>query len=238
MRSPSRKLLALAAVVLFAAVTAIAGATNTQHRPGIHNGVITTCVEPPTKGNRTTSGDLNFLVCLKGARKVSWNIRGPRGLSGPEGPAGARGAQGPAGPQGPQGPAGPAGGRSGFRCAATGVRCRRRRCDPRRHRRDLGCLLDRARVTSRRYDRWDVPLHLYHCPGTVLRCGQGGRSLGQRWHGVLLSAPPAREDRYATRRPASPPSTASTPTAQAAPPSQDLDQAAQVSHARTTRPSM
>ena len=113
MRSPSRKLLALAAVVLFAAVTAIAGATNTQHRPGIHNGVITTCVEPATKGNRTTSGDLNFLVCLKGARKVSWNIRGPRGLSGPEGPTGARGAQGPAGPQGPQGPAGPAGGAPG-----------------------------------------------------------------------------------------------------------------------------
>ena len=110
MRSPSRKLLALAAVVLFAAVTAIAGATNTQHRPGIHNGVITTCVEPPTRGNRTTSGDLNFLVCLKGARKVSWNIRGPRG---PAGPAGARGAQGPAGPQGPQGPAGPAGGAPG-----------------------------------------------------------------------------------------------------------------------------
>ena len=106
MRSPSSKLLAAAAVVSFAAVTAIAGATNTAHRPGIHNGVITTCVEPPTKGNRTTSGDLNFLVCLKGARKVSWNIRGPRGPAGPAGPAGARGAQGPAGPQGPPGPAG------------------------------------------------------------------------------------------------------------------------------------
>ena len=102
MNSPSSKLLAAAAVVSFAAVTAIAGASNTQHRPGIHNGVITTCVEPLTKGNRTTSGDLNFLVCAKGARKVSWNIRGPRGPSGPAGPAGARGAQGPAGPQGPQ----------------------------------------------------------------------------------------------------------------------------------------
>jgi len=100
MRSPSRKLLAFAAVVLFAAVTAIAGATNTQNRPGIHNGVITTCVEPPTKGNRTTSGDLNFLVCLKGARKVSWNIRGPRG---PAGPAGARALKVPQARRAPKG---------------------------------------------------------------------------------------------------------------------------------------
>ena len=75
-RSPSMKLLAAAVVVSFAAVTAVAGAGNTTHRPGIHNGVITACVEPPTKGNRATSGDLNFLVCLKGARKVSWNVRG------------------------------------------------------------------------------------------------------------------------------------------------------------------
>ena len=52
MKSPSSKLLAAAAAVSFAAVTAIAGATNTTHRPGIHNGVITTCVEPLTKGNR------------------------------------------------------------------------------------------------------------------------------------------------------------------------------------------
>ena len=123
-RSPSTKLLAVAVVVAFASVTAIAGAGNTTHRPGVHNGVITACVEPPTKGNRATSGDLNFLVCLKGARKVSWNVRGPRGLrglrglpgsagaqgpQGPAGPAGAQGAAGPAGPAGPTGPGGPAG---------------------------------------------------------------------------------------------------------------------------------
>ena len=86
---------------------------HTTHRPGIHNGVITACVEPPTKGNRATSGDLNFLVCLKGARKVSWNVRGPRGLRGPTGAQGAQGPAGPAGAQGAQGPAGapgPAGG--------------------------------------------------------------------------------------------------------------------------------
>ena len=51
-RSPSMKLLAAAVVVSFAAVTAVAGAGNTTHRPGIHNGVITACVEPPTKAIR------------------------------------------------------------------------------------------------------------------------------------------------------------------------------------------
>ncbi len=45
-------------------------------QPGVHNGVITACVEPLTKGNRATSGDLNFLACLKGALKISWNIQG------------------------------------------------------------------------------------------------------------------------------------------------------------------
>ena len=45
-------------VLFFAVVAAIAGASNTA-RPGVHNGVITACVEPPTKGNRATSGDLN-----------------------------------------------------------------------------------------------------------------------------------------------------------------------------------
>ena len=109
MKSPSTKLLlAAAAVVSFATVTTIAGATNSQ-QPGVHNGVITACVEPPTKGNSATSGDLNFLVCLKGARKISWNIRGPRG---PAGQAGPQGAQGPAGPQGAQGPPGHRRGRS------------------------------------------------------------------------------------------------------------------------------
>jgi hypothetical protein len=105
-RSASTRLMAVAAVVVFATVAAIAAASNDQ-LPGIHNGVITACVEPPTKGNKATSGDLNFLACLKGARKISWNITGPRG---PAGPAGPPGAQGPAGSgSGSQGPAGPAG---------------------------------------------------------------------------------------------------------------------------------
>ena len=125
-RSPSTKLLAAAVVVSFASVTAIAGAGNTTHRPGVHNGVVTACFEPPTKGNRATSGDLNVLVCLKGARKISWNIRGPRGLRGLPGPAGARGVQGPAGPAGARGatgPAGPAGARGATGATgATGAR--------------------------------------------------------------------------------------------------------------------
>src|SRR5262249_59730813 len=109
-------LLALAVLVACVAAASIASANNTAIPPaGIHNGVITVCIEPPTKGNRATSGDLNLLVCAKGARRLSWNVRGPRGIrgiAGPAGPAGAQGAQGPAGPagaQGAQGPAGPAG---------------------------------------------------------------------------------------------------------------------------------
>ena len=50
-RSPSTKLLAAAGVVLFATVATIAGAGNTQ-QPGVRNGVITACIEPPTKGNQ------------------------------------------------------------------------------------------------------------------------------------------------------------------------------------------
>ncbi len=112
MKSVSTTRLAAVVVVLFATVAAIAAAGNNQ-LPGVHNGVITACVEPPTKGNKATSGDLNFLACLKGAKKISWSITGPRG---PAGPPGAQGAQGPAGsgsgspgPAGPAGAAGPAG---------------------------------------------------------------------------------------------------------------------------------
>ena len=45
--------------------------------PGVHNGVVTACVEPATKANKATSGDLNVLACLKGATKISWSITGP-----------------------------------------------------------------------------------------------------------------------------------------------------------------
>src|SRR3954469_23420842 len=101
MKSLSTKLLAAAAVVVFAVVATIAAASDTRtvsntQTPGVHNGVITTCVEPATKGNKATSGDLNFLVCLKGAKRLSWNIRGPRGPAGAAGTPGAQGAAGPA----------------------------------------------------------------------------------------------------------------------------------------------
>lgn len=111
MKSPSTRLLVVAVVVLFAVVTAIAGASNTA-RPGVHNGVITACVEQLKKGNKSTSGDLKLFACPKGARHISWNIRGPRGPAGSAGPAGPAGPQGtpaPAGPAGPAGPNGPAG---------------------------------------------------------------------------------------------------------------------------------
>jgi len=110
MNSHRNLLLALAVLIACVAAASIASANSTAvPRAGVHNGVITVCIEPATKGNRATSGDLNLLVCAKGARRISWNVRGPRGvrgLAGPAGPAGAQGAQGPAGPAGPAGAAG------------------------------------------------------------------------------------------------------------------------------------
>ena len=53
----------------------------------------TACVEPPTKGNRATSGDLNFLVCLKGARRSRGTSGGRGEPEGLPGPAGAQGRQ-------------------------------------------------------------------------------------------------------------------------------------------------
>ena len=100
------------AVVAFGTIAALASASGSV-TPGVHNGVITACVEPPTKGNKATSGDLNFLVCLKGARKISWNIRGPQGPPGPTGATGPAGPQGGGGGQGPAGPVGPAGAQGG-----------------------------------------------------------------------------------------------------------------------------
>jgi len=125
MKTPSRKLLAVAGVFVFAVVAAIAAADSAVS-PGVRKGVVTACVEPATKGNKATSGDLNMssFVCGKGARTISWNIRGPKGPAGPAGSAGpggpagpqgaagaagARGATGDTGPAGPAGPAGPPG---------------------------------------------------------------------------------------------------------------------------------
>jgi hypothetical protein len=113
MNSHRNLLLALAVLIACVAAASIASANSTAvPRAGVHNGVITVCIEPATKGNRATSGDLNLLVCAKGARRISWNVRGPRGvrgLAGPAGPAGAQGAQGPAGPAGAAGAKGDVG---------------------------------------------------------------------------------------------------------------------------------
>ena len=210
MKSLSTKLLlAAGAAVSFATVTTIAGATSSQ-RPGVHNGVITACVEPPTKGNRATSGDLNFLVCLKGARKISWNIRGPRG---PAGRAGQQGAQGPAGPQGAQGPPGTGGGGQGPGPAGPRRSARSARVDRvrrRLHRSEQGWrfahtarrVLDLARVARRRHDGRRVPHDLRRRRGTLHDRSEGGRAFGYRHrrHGSLHPACIGDEGRYAASR--------------------------------------
>jgi hypothetical protein len=111
MGSRSRKLIAAGAAAVFALVAGIAGASLFS-TPGVHNGVITACIEPVTKGNAATSGDLNMLNCPKGAKKISWSIKGPagaEGAKGPEGPAGPQGSHGAAGAKGETGAKGPAG---------------------------------------------------------------------------------------------------------------------------------
>ena len=46
MKSPSTKRLTAGVVVLFGGVAAIAAVSNTA-TPGVHNGVVTACIEPP-----------------------------------------------------------------------------------------------------------------------------------------------------------------------------------------------
>jgi hypothetical protein len=107
-------------VLAFGTVASLASANTSLKKPGVHNGVITVCIEPATKGNAATSGDLNVDRC-HGPRRLSWNVKGPagpagaKGAAGPAGPAGAKGANGangaPGAPgaTGATGPAGPAG---------------------------------------------------------------------------------------------------------------------------------
>lgn len=89
---------------LVATTLALAGGSTPSSKLGIHNGVITACIE--TRGNHATLGDLKFNNCAKGFRPLSWNIHGPAGKAGKAGlagPAGAAGAKGATGAQGPQG---------------------------------------------------------------------------------------------------------------------------------------
>jgi hypothetical protein len=113
----------VAALVALAvgASTALAGSAGTtgtkasHGKLGVKNGVISACVE--TDGNGATIGDIKLNHCHKGFRKISWNIRGPKGArgastpgpAGPQGPGGSAGAAGPQGAQGAQGPQGPQG---------------------------------------------------------------------------------------------------------------------------------
>ena len=82
MKPPPTKALAATAVVVFARGRRDCYSQRHDALPGrVHNGVITACVEPPTKGNKATSGDLNFLVCLKGARESLLEHQGAEGTS-------------------------------------------------------------------------------------------------------------------------------------------------------------
>jgi len=116
-------LLALAVLVSCVSVAAVASAGNSHQTAvtgllGIHNGVITACVEPLVKGNQDTSGDLKLNYCHKGFTKITWSQRGPQGdtgavgatgASGPQGPKGDTGATGATGLTGPPGAKGDAG---------------------------------------------------------------------------------------------------------------------------------
>jgi hypothetical protein len=97
-------------VVLASMVFASLAIGGSSSRLGVHNGVITACVE--TKGITPTIGDIKLSHCQKGYSTLKWNIKGPRGLrglTGAKGAAGTAGENGTAGPQGVTGPQGPAG---------------------------------------------------------------------------------------------------------------------------------
>lgn len=115
------KILMAGIVALVAASIAFAGGSsqsgNTIHsaKLGVHNGVITACVE--NRGDAATFGDMKLNNCHKGFNTIKWNQRGRRGLRGLTGSKGAagtdgqNGAQGLAGPQGAVGTAGAVGAR-------------------------------------------------------------------------------------------------------------------------------
>src|SRR3954471_18749342 len=114
-----KKIVVLAAIALLASATvSLAGSSQSGGKLGklgIRNGVIYACVE--TNGGGVTQGDIKLNNCHAGFKRISWNIKGPRGAKGAgtpgpqgqRGPTGAQGAQGAQGSQGPQGSAGPQG---------------------------------------------------------------------------------------------------------------------------------
>ena len=96
------------AAIFACAIVAFASGSNTI---GVHNGVVTACVE---------KGNLKLWNCPSGAHTVSWNVKGQKGdpgsdgapgSQGPKGDPGATGATGAAGQSivGPQGPKGDTG---------------------------------------------------------------------------------------------------------------------------------
>ena len=143
-----------------------------------------------------------MLVCLKGARRISWNVRGPRGLQVPRARRGQQARQARRVPKGRQAQrARQVGrevvkgqqvrwpGRSGRPARSkrpdVGIRRRRCRCDARWLDRDLERVFDNARIAGRRHGRRYVPLHVHRCACDVLRGGEGGGALGRRRDGAL-----------------------------------------------------
>jgi hypothetical protein len=80
-------------LTLLGATSAVAASDGVREALGLKKGVITACV---------VRGALKIDRCPKGAKKISWNARGPAGRS-TRGAVGARGAQGVQGQSGPQG---------------------------------------------------------------------------------------------------------------------------------------
>jgi hypothetical protein len=105
-----RILIGACAAALVTATVALASGSQANRigsALGVHNGVIHACWE--TTGGPATIGDIKLSHCQGHFKRISWNIRGPRGARGARGVRGATGASGPAGVQGPAGAQGPKG---------------------------------------------------------------------------------------------------------------------------------
>jgi hypothetical protein len=95
----------LVPLCLLAAVTgaAVAGTSGRGHSK---TETITACAAKSNGSMRVISAGSS---CRSHERRLSWNVRGPKGGAGPAGPTGATGRAGERGPQGEQGPQGIAG---------------------------------------------------------------------------------------------------------------------------------
>lgn len=103
-----RHAVAFAALFLLLGGTAYAvtGRPASSSSPSSSSRTMSACV---TSAHRTLNLIAAERACPEGQQRVSWNVKGPRGLRGAAGTLGGRGATGPAGPKGDAGQAGPQG---------------------------------------------------------------------------------------------------------------------------------